>query len=119
MKKLFVNGLPYNLTSDELREAFGQAGEVISADVIMDRDTNRSRGYGFVEYATEEDAKKGIEMWHEKELGGRNINVMEARPREDNGPRRDNNGGGYRGGNNSGGFRRSNNGGGGNSFRMR
>lgn len=82
-KKLFVGNLSYNVTDDQLNDHFAQAGAVGSAQVVKDRDTGRSRGFGFVEYANDEDAKKAIEMFHEKELDGRPLIVNEARPRND------------------------------------
>ncbi len=80
---LFVGSLPYSTTDDELKAHFEQAGTVESARVIVDRETNRSKGFGFVEMGSDEEAKKAIEMFHEKDLGGRNIVVNEARPREE------------------------------------
>lgn len=100
-KKLYVGGLPYSTTEDELREAFSQAGAVETASIIMDRMTGRSKGFGFVEMASDEDAQKGIDMWNGKEFGGRTLTVNEARPMEER-PRRDSRGGGY--GNGGGGF---------------
>ncbi|MFC1644812.1 RNA recognition motif domain-containing protein [Patescibacteria group bacterium] len=82
-KKLYVGGLPYATTQEALEEAFSEAGTVDSAVIIMDRATGRSKGFGFVEMATEEDAQKAIEMFHEKDFGGRTIIVNEARPREE------------------------------------
>lgn len=78
--KLFVGGLPYATTSDELREAFAKAGQVADANVVMDKMTGRSRGFGFVEMANDEDAKKAIDTLNGSELGGRKIFVSEARP---------------------------------------
>lgn len=80
-KKLYVGNLSYTTTSDSLRAAFSKAGNVVAADVIMDRQTNRSRGFGFVEMATEEDAKKAIEMYNGKDLDGRNVRVNVAQPK--------------------------------------
>lgn len=99
-KKLYVGGLPYSTGEAELKEAFGQAGAVESASIITDKMSGRSRGFGFVEMATDEDAQKAIEMWHNKEMGGRTLTVNEARPLAPRGPRRD--GGGF-GGNKGGG----------------
>lgn len=79
-KKLFVGGIAWKTTEDALRDAFAQAGTVESASIIIDRMSGRSKGFGFVEMATEEEAQAAIEMWHEKELDGRNIIVNEARP---------------------------------------
>jgi RNA recognition motif-containing protein len=86
-KKLFVGNLSYGVRDDELREFFAQAGEVVSASVIIERDTNRSKGFGFVEMATEEAAQKAVEMFHEKEMDGRNIIVNIARPKVEREPR--------------------------------
>ena len=80
--KLFIGGLAWAITDDMLREAFERAGTVTSAKVITDRETNRSRGFGFVEMATPEEAQAAIDMWNGQELEGRAIIVNEARPRE-------------------------------------
>lgn len=101
-KKLYVGGLPYTTTEDELRDAFAQAGTVESASVIMDRMSGRSKGFGFVEMATDDEAKAAIDMWNGKEFGGRRLTVNEARPLEPRAPRRG--GGGFGGGNRDGGF---------------
>ena len=92
-KKLYVGGLAYATTEDGLRNAFAQAGNVTSASIIMDRMSGRSKGFGFVEMSTDEEAQKAIEMWNGKELEGRRLTVNEARPMEPRAPRRDN--GGY------------------------
>ena len=81
--KLFVGSLSWGVKDDALREAFEQAGTVESATVIIDRMSGRSKGFGFVEMATPEEAQAAIEMWNEKELDGRKIIVNEARPREE------------------------------------
>lgn len=114
-KKLYVGGLPYATTDDELRDAFSQAGAVESATIIMDRMSGRSKGFGFVEMASDEDAQKAIELWNGKDFGGRTLTVNEARPMEER-PRRDfrGGGGGDRGG--FGGGNRGNGGGGGRSW---
>lgn len=91
--KLYVGGVAYRTTDQGLQDAFAQAGNVVSARIIMDRMTNRSRGFGFVEMATEEEAQKAIEMWHGKELDGRTLIVNEARPMEER-PREDRGGNG-------------------------
>ena len=96
--KLYVGNLSFQTTSDELRDHFAQAGSVESASVVEDRMTGRSRGFGFVEMASSEDAAAAIEQLNGKEFGGRNLTVNEARPRTDRGP-----GGGY-GGNRGGGY---------------
>lgn len=85
--KLFVGSLAWGVRDDALREAFERAGTVISAVVITDRMTGRSKGFGFVEMASPEEAQAAIDMWHEQELDGRAIIVNEARPREDRGSR--------------------------------
>lgn len=92
--KLYVGNLSFRTTSDDLREQFSQAGTVESASVIEDRETGRSRGFGFVEMATPEEGAAAIEMFNGKDVGGRNITVNEAKPRADRGP----GGGGGRGG---------------------
>lgn len=81
--KLFVGNLPFSMTSDRMAEVFAQAGTVVSANVIADKYSGRSRGFGFVEMASDEDAKKAIEMFHGKDVDGRALVVNEARPRED------------------------------------
>ncbi len=81
--KLFVGNLSWGLSNDDLKEAFAQAGTVVSATIMTDRATGRSRGFGFVEMETAEEAQAAIEMWHEKELDGRPLNVNVARPREE------------------------------------
>lgn len=86
--KLFVGSLAFTATDDDLAQFFAQAGNVVSAKVIMDRDTNRSKGFGFVEMSSDDEAKKAVETLDGKELNGRAINVSEARPREER-PRRD------------------------------
>jgi cold-inducible RNA-binding protein len=87
--KLFVGGLPYALTDDQLRELFAPVGEVVSAKVIVDRDTNRSKGFGFVEMSSDDEAKAAVDQLNGKEVEGRSINVSEARPQEARPPRRD------------------------------
>ena len=103
-KRLYVGGLPYSTTEDELRGSFADAGAVESAKIIMDKMTGRSKGFGFVEMATGEEAAKAIELWNGKELGGRTLTVNEARPMEERAPRSGGqSSGGYRGGNDRGG----------------
>lgn len=80
--KLFVGSLAYAVTDDALEEFFKQAGNVVSAKVIIDRDSNRSKGFGFVEMGSEEEAKAAIEQLNGKELEGREIAVNEARPQQ-------------------------------------
>ncbi len=96
--KLYVGNLSFQTTSDELRDHFAQVGNVESASVVEDRMTGRSRGFGFVEMTTPEEATAAIEQLNGKEFNGRNLTVNEARPRTDRGP-----GGGYGGGGNRGG----------------
>lgn len=79
--KLFIGGLPYRTTGDELRDAFAKAGEVTSASIVTDRETGRSRGFGFVEMANDADVQNAIAMWNGKEFGGRMLTVSEARPK--------------------------------------
>ena len=98
-KKLYVGSLSYDTVEATLKDTFGQAGSVTSATVITDRMTGRSKGFGFVEMSTDEEAQKAIEMFNGKELDGRTIVVNEARPME-NRPR---GGGGGGGGFNRGG----------------
>jgi RNA recognition motif-containing protein len=85
--KLYIGGLPYTTTQDELRDAFSQAGAVASATIIMDRMTGRSRGFGFVEMENDADAQKAIEMWNGKDYNGRKLTVNEAKPMEPRAPR--------------------------------
>ncbi len=88
-KKLYVGGLNYATTDEALRDAFAQAGTVESAIIIKDKMSGRSKGFGFVEMSTDEEAAKAIEMWEGKELDGRRVSVKEARPMEERPPRRD------------------------------
>ena len=94
--KLYVGNLSFQTSSDDLQQLFSQAGTVESASVVEDRDTGRSRGFGFVEMASKEDGEKAIEQFNGTDLAGRNLTVNEARPREDRGGR--GGGGGGRGG---------------------
>ena len=82
-KKLYVGNLDYGVVDDQLSELFTQAGTVESAVVITDQRSGRSKGFGFVEMSSEEEAKKAIEMFNGKEFQGRNMVVNEARPREE------------------------------------
>ncbi len=86
-KKLYVGGLPYSTTEDSLKEAFSQAGAVESAIIISDKMTGRSKGFGFVEMSSDEEAQKAIDMFNGKDFEGRNLTVNEARPMEER-PRR-------------------------------
>jgi len=99
MKKLFVGSLPFAIKDDQLKDLFSQAGTVESAIIIMDKMTGRSKGFGFVEMSSDEEASKAIEMFNGSDVEGRNIIVSEARPQEDR-PR--SNFGGGRGGFNGG-----------------
>ena len=87
-KKLFVGGLSYETTEVTLKETFSQAGTVESATVIIDKMSGRSKGFGFVEMSSEEEAQKAIEMFNGKEIDGKNVTVNEAKPLESR-PRRD------------------------------
>jgi len=87
-KRLYVGGLSYHTTEDSLRNAFSQAGTVVSASIIIDKMTGRSKGFGFVEMGTDEEAQAAITMWSGKELDGRSITVNEARPMGDRPARR-------------------------------
>ena len=82
-KKLYVGGLPYSTTTDELKAHFEGAGSVSSAVIIMDKMTGRSKGFGFVEMDNDGDADNAISMFNGKDFGGRNLTVNEARPMEE------------------------------------
>ena len=88
-KKLYVGNLSYNMTEETLKETFSAAGSVDSAIIIKDKMSGRSKGFGFVEMSSDEEAIKAIEMFNGKELDGRALTVNEARPMEER-PRRDN-----------------------------
>ena len=111
---LYISNLSYNISDADLRQLFADYGEITSAKVIMDRETGRSRGFGFVELSDDELAKKAIEELNQASYDGKVINITEARPREDRGDRggrfNNNRGGGY--GSNRGGGYGSNRGGG-------
>ena len=104
--KLYVGNLPYSVRDSDLEQAFGQFGAVTSAKVMMERDTGRSKGFGFVEMASDAEAQAAINGMNGQPLGGRSIVVNEARPMEPRPPRTGGFGGGggdrggYRGGNN-------------------
>src|SRR3989344_3807762 len=102
--KLFVGGLPYRTTNDELKDAFQQAGNVTSASVIIDRATGRSKGFGFVEMSSDSEAQAAIDMWNGKDFDGRTLTVSEARPMEERPRGGGGGGGGYRGGGDRGGY---------------
>ena len=82
-KKLYVGNLPWSLNNDSLKEVFAQFGEIVEAIVIMDNQSGRSKGFGFVTFANEADAEKAVAEMHEKEVEGRNIIVNFAKPKED------------------------------------
>jgi RNA recognition motif-containing protein len=90
-KKLYVGNLPFSATDESLQEMFAQSGSVTSAKIIMDRDTGRSKGFGFVEMASEQEASDAIQKLNGQSVGGRAITVAEARPVT---PREDRGGGG-------------------------
>ncbi|MFL6230212.1 MAG: RNA recognition motif domain-containing protein [Pyrinomonadaceae bacterium] len=111
--KLYVGNLSFQTSSDDLRDLFAQAGTVESANVVEDRDTGRSRGFGFVEMASKEEGEAAITQFNGKEFNGRNLTVNEARPREDRGGRGGGGGGGRGGYGGGGGGGRGGYGGGG------
>ena len=95
--KLYVGNLPFRATEDELRDLFGAHGEVVSATIVMDRDTGRPRGFGFVEMSNADEAQVAIQNLDGKDFMGRSLKVNVAQPRE-NRPRGAGGGGGDRGG---------------------
>ncbi len=97
-KKLYVGGLPYSATEDQLKEMFAPAGTVASAIIIIDKMSGRSKGFGFVEMSTDEEAAKAIELMNGKDVEGRSLTVAEARPMEPRAPRSFDRRGGDRGG---------------------
>jgi cold-inducible RNA-binding protein len=96
--KLYVGNLAYQTTGEDLQQLFAQAGTVESASVIEDRETGRSRGFGFIEMASKEEGQAAIQQFNGHEVGGRALNVNEAKPREDRGGRNGGGNGGGRGG---------------------
>ena len=106
--KLYVGNLSFQTSSEDLERLFAQVGTVESASVVEDRETGRSRGFGFVEMASRDEGQAAIEQFNGKEVNGRNLNVNEARPREDRGG-----GGGRQGFGGGGGGNREGGGGGG------
>jgi cold-inducible RNA-binding protein len=109
MKNIYVGNLDFNVTEDELRQAFAAYGQVENVTVLKDRDTGQPRGFGFVEMANDEEAEKAISAMNGYQLGARALNVNEARPKTGGGG-----GGGFsRGGGGGGGFGRGGGGGGG------
>ena len=99
--KIYVGNLPYSVTDDSLQSNFSEFGEVTSAKVMMDRDTGRSKGFGFVEMGSDAEAQTAISAMNGQQFGGRGLVVNEARPMEPRPPR--SGGGGYGGGDRSGG----------------
>jgi RNA recognition motif-containing protein len=99
--KLYVGNLPYTVRDEDLQKAFGEFGQVSSAKVMMERDTGRSKGFGFVEMGSDADAQSAIEGMNGQSLGGRSLVVNEARPMESRPPR---SGGGGFGGGGGGGY---------------
>jgi RNA recognition motif-containing protein len=98
--KLYVGNLPYSFRDDDMQQAFSQFGNVTSAKVMMERDTGRSKGFGFVEMSNEAEAKAAIEGMNGQQIGGRGLVVNEARPMESRPPRT----GGFGGGGGGGGY---------------
>lgn len=89
-KKIYVGNLPFSATSESLSDIFGQFGKVDSSKIIMDRDTGRSKGFGFVEMTDSMEADSAIEKLHGSDMGGRNLTVNEARPMvKKDGPQRE------------------------------
>lgn len=84
--KLYVGNLPYSMSEGDLQTMFGQAGVVKSVQIIKDRDTGRSKGFGFVEMSSQEEAQKAISMFNGREVDGRALTVNIARPKEERGP---------------------------------
>jgi RNA recognition motif-containing protein len=93
--KVFVGGLSWDANDDDLKELFGECGTVTDGVILQDRETGKSRGFGFVTMSSDEEAQAAIEKYHDFEFMGRKLTVNEARPREDRGG---GGGGGYRGG---------------------
>ena len=93
--KLYVGNLPYGVRDNDLEQAFGQFGAVASARVMMERDTGRSKGFGFVEMSSGAEAEAAIQAMHGKNMGGRDLTVNIARPMEARAPRSGGYGGGY------------------------
>src|SRR4029077_1639256 len=111
--KLYVGNLAFQTSSQDLQELFGQAGTVESASVVEDRDTGRSRGFGFVEMSSKEEGAAAIAQFNGKEVNGRSLTVNEAKPRENRGGGGGGGRGGYGGGGGRGGGYGGNRGGGG------
>ena len=113
MINIYVGNLPYSMNDGDLEALFSEFGSVKSAKVIFDRETNRSKGFGFVEMEDGDAGKAAIEALNDEEVEGRPLRVNEARPREERGG----GGGGYRGGGGGGGYRGGRGGGGGGGYR--
>ena len=94
-KKLYVGGLSFDVTEDSLHSMFAELGQVVSAKLIIDRDSGQSKGFGFVEMGTEEEAQNVIQKMNGKSMGTRQLTVNEARPMASNGPSKGGFGGGY------------------------
>ena len=108
-KKLYVGNLAYSIRDNDLEQAFGAYGAIVSAKVMMERDTGRSKGFGFVEMGSDAEAQAAIQGVHGQNYGGRDLVVNEARPMEPRAPRSGgfgggNGGGGYGGGRSGGGY---------------
>lgn len=103
MKKIYVGNLSYTTSEDALRELFSEHGEVVSAALVMDRETGRPRGFGFVEMANDNEANAAIEAINGTNIDGRDLTVNEARPRQNRGGGGGGGGGGYGGGGGGGG----------------
>jgi len=106
MKKIYVGNLPWSMGDEDLSDLFEPHGNVVSANIVTDRDTGRSRGFGFVEMADDAEADAAIEALNQTENGGRTLTVNEARPRRDRGSGGDGGGGGGGYGGGGGGGRR-------------
>ncbi|MCU0930659.1 MAG: RNA-binding protein [Serpentinimonas sp.] len=113
--KLYVGNLPYSVRDEDLQQAFGEFGQVSSAKVMMERDTGRSKGFGFVEMGSDAEAQSAINGMNGQMLGGRSLVVNEARPMEPRPPR--SGGGGFGGGRREGGYGGGGGGGGDGGFR--
>ena len=109
---IYVGNIPFHVTEGELEEAFGAYGAVASVKIITDRETGRSKGFGFVEMDDDEEAREAIEGLNQADMQGRPMKVNEARPRNSGGDSRRGGGGGYGGGNRGGGYGGGNRGGG-------
>jgi RNA recognition motif-containing protein len=116
--KLYVGNLSFNTSTQDLEEMFGESGTVISSNIIEDRETGRSRGFGFIEMSSNEEAQSAISALNGKEVDGRALTVNEAKPREERGGSRSGGRGGYGGGggNRGGGSGYGGNRGGGNRY---